>query len=579
MSERPSPAASPGIRRLPPPPRRAPRRFFMGLAALGLIGLLLCAAFALKGLNLHADLRVGLAELSGRAEALRLRVERGEEEAARAALAELGQTLDPLLRLGLRGPQAQALERLRGRADRLFPVAQAASAPAVQAEPAASDPPAEAAAAPAPASGEAAASGPVEPSARVAETSPPPARAEAALPSARSMADFLAVLRAERLRVEAMPPLPSELLALALISLLLVLGGLGGRGAAIGREQTERADRAEALQVEAEDRALALRQSAHENDLALRRLAPLLQALGEGDLSRVPPRETEDLASRHGALLGEALAGLRHLIAQVQEAAERVLQGQSRLQAAVGGLKAGDDELHALRAAQAALHALDGPLAALGSPARALRELVQAWPDTLAALRALLARQQAAGEPAQALVLALEGLHARLQALQADQQALHDWRAEAGRLGLNAALQTAQAAGRPPAALAQDLLEALGRADRLLQPWLDARSALSAQVEAQLDLARRQVSALGAELPADLQARLLASEALVAGLPTDLAEAASPARLKPLREALARSLHGAEARQAELDQGLRLIQDLATQAEGLRAAVARFRAP
>lgn len=570
MSELSPPADVPGPRRLPPPPRPAPRRFFMALAMLGVAGLLAAAAVALNGLRDHAQLRVGLAEAEARTETLRLALRLAElqrdPQPAAEALQALGRSVDLLAQAALRGAPRQSLERLRPRLQALGPAAAAAPAPA---EPASPTPP------PAAEAASDAASEPVQ----VEPTPPPaaPAPTRLQLPAVEAVDALLLALRHERLRVQAQPPLPPELLAAAVVALLLILAGLGGRGAAIGREQAERADRAEALQVEAEGRALALRHAAHENEQALQRLIPHLQAVAEGDLCHRLPLDGEALAAGFTQHFADTLAELRLPLAQAQESADRVGQGLSRVQAASAQLlPRGEDGLQALRGLQAALDGLVTDLGALTRSVPALQALAAQWPDTLQAIRAQGARQAAAREPAAALCARTEALAGQLEATLDFVQALADWRIEADRLALNASLLAAPAGGRDPRHLAEAWCSLLDAAEALLQPGLDARAALQAAVDELQGLARRQLDALAPPGAGEAEA-LDASEALIAALPQQLAGLAEPATLAPLRTALDRSLQAQAATQADLAQGLLGVQAVLAQAEGLQASLARFR--
>lgn len=556
--------------RRPPPPRPAPRRFFVVLTALGLIGLLAAAAFALNGLRDHAQLRVSLAEAEARTEtlglALRLAELQRDARPAAEALQALGRSVDPLASATLRGTSRQSLERLRPRLQALRPAAPPAPAEAASASP----PPAASAEASAP---------------EVEAVPPPPPAPEpprvVQLPSAEAVDALRVALRHERLRVQALPPLAPELLAAAVLALLLILAGLGGRGAAIGREQTERAERAEALQLEAEASALALRHTAHENEQALQRLAPHLQAVAEGHLAHVLPVDGEALAAGFIGQFAETLAELRLSLAQTQESAGRVAQGLARVQAASAQLQSrGEAGVQSLRELQLAFEGMVTALGALGESAPALQALALQWPHTLQALRAQRARQASAVEPAAALCARSEALALQLEAALDFVQALADWRTEAARLSLNADLQAAQPGGRDPRHPAEDWCRLIDAAEALIQPGLEARAALRAAVAEFQGLARAQLDALdgpeSSRLASEAEA-LDASEALIAALPERLAALAEPEAVSALRASLDRSVEMQATAQADHAQSLLGVQAVLAQAEGLQAALARFR--
>lgn len=556
--------------RRPPPPRPAPRRFFVVLTALGLIGLLAAAAFALNGLRDHAQLRVSLAEAEARTEtlglALRLAELQRDARPAAEALQALGRSVDPLASATLRGTSRQSLERLRARLQALRPAAPPAPAEAASASP----PPA--------ANAEASAS-------EVEAVPPPPPAPEpprvVQLPSAEAVDALRVALRHERLRVQALPPLAPELLAAAVLALLLILAGLGGRGAAIGREQAERAERAEALQLEAEASALALRHTAHENEQALQRLAPHLQAVAEGHLAHVLPVDGEALAAGFIGQFAETLAELRLSMAQAQESAGRVAQGLARVQAASAQLQSrGEAGVQSLRELQLAFEGMVTALGALGESAPALQALALQWPHTLQALRAQRARLASAVEPAAALCTRSEALALQLEAALDFVQALADWRTEAARLSLNADLQAAQPGGRDPRHPAEDWCRLIDAAEALIQPGLEARAALRAAVAEFQGLARAQLDALdgpeSSRLASEAEA-LDASEALIAALPERLAALAEPEAVSALRASLDRSVEMQATAQADHAQSLLGVQAVLAQAEGLQAALARFR--
>lgn len=554
----------------PPPPRPAPRRFFVVLTALGLIGLLAAAAFALTGLRDHAQLRVSLAEAEARTEtlglALRLAELQRDARPAAEALQALGRSVDPLESATLRGTSRQSLERLRPRLQALRP-----AAPPAPAEAASASPPLAASA---------------EASAPEVEAVPPPPPAPepprvVQLPSAEAVDALRVALRHERLRVQALPPLAPELLAAAMLALLLILAGLGGRGAAIGREQAERAERAEALQLEAEASALALRHTAHENEQALQRLAPHLQAVAEGHLAHVLPVDGEALAAGFIGQFAETLAELRLSMAQAQETAGRVAQGLARVQAASAQLQSrGEAGVQSLRELQLAFEGMVTALGALGESAPALQALALQWPHTLQALRAQRARQASAVEPAAALCTRSEALALQLEAALDFVQALADWRTEAARLSLNADLQAAQPGGRDPRHPAEDWCRLIDAAEVLIQPGLEARAALRAAVAEFQGLARAQLDALdgpeSSRLASEAEA-LDASEALIAALPERLAALAEPEAVSALRASLDRSVEMQATAQADHAQSLLGVQAVLAQAEGLQAALARFR--
>lgn len=556
--------------RRPPPPRPAPRRFFVVLTALGLIGLLAAAAFALNGLRDHAQLRVSLAEAEARTEtlglALRLAELQRDARPAAEALQALGRSVDPLASATLRGTSRQSLERLRPRLQALRP-----AAPPAPAEAASASPPLAASA---------------EASAPEVEAVPPPPPAPepprvVQLPSAEAVDALRVALRHERLRVQALPPLAPELLAAAVLALLLILAGLGGRGAAIGREQAERAERAEALQLEAEASALALRHTAHENEQALQRLAPHLQAVAEGHLAHVLPVDGEALAAGFIGQFAETLAELRLSLAQTQESAGRVAQGLARVQAASAQLQSrGEAGVQSLRELQLAFEGMVTALGALGESAPALQALALQWPHTLQALRAQRARQASAVEPAAALCTRSEALALQLEAALDFVQALADWRTEAARLSLNADLQAAQPGGRDPRHPAEDWCRLIDTAEALIQPGLEARAALRAAVAEFQGLARAQLDALdgpeSSRLASEAEA-LDASEALIAALPERLAALAEPEAVSALRASLDRSVEMQATAQADHAQSLLGVQAVLAQAEGLQAALARFR--
>lgn len=556
--------------RRPPPPRPAPRRFFVVLTALGLIGLLAAAAFALNGLRDHAQLRVSLAEAEARTEtlglALRLAELQRDARPATEALQALGRSVDPLASATLRGTSRQSLERLRPRLQALRP-----AAPPAPAEAASASPPLAASA---------------EASAPEVEAVPPPPPAPepprvVQLPSAEAVDALRVALRHERLRVQALPPLAPELLAAAVLALLLILAGLGGRGAAIGREQAERAERAEALQLEAEASALALRHTAHENEQALQRLAPHLQAVAEGHLAHVLPVDGEALAAGFIGQFAETLAELRLSLAQTQESAGRVAQGLARVQAASAQLQSrGEAGVQSLRELQLAFEGMVTALGALGESAPALQALALQWPHTLQALRAQRARQASAVEPAAALCTRSEALALQLEAALDFVQALADWRTEAARLSLNADLQAAQPGGRDPRHPAEDWCRLIDTAEALIQPGLEARAALRAAVAEFQGLARAQLDALdgpeSSRLASEAEA-LDASEALIAALPERLAALAEPEAVSALRASLDRSVEMQATAQADHAQSLLGVQAVLAQAEGLQAALARFR--
>ena len=556
--------------RRPPPPRPAPRRFFVVLTALGLIGLLAATAFALNGLRDHAQLRVSLAEAEARTEALGLALRLAELQRdarpATEALQALGRSVDPLASATLRGTSRQSLERLRPRLQALRP-----AAPPAPAEAASASPPLAASA---------------EASAPEVEAVPPPPPApepprDVQLPSAEAVDALRVALRHERLRVQALPPLAPELLAAAVLALLLILAGLGGRGAAIGREQAERAERAEALQLEAEASALALRHTAHENEQALQRLAPHLQAVAEGHLAHVLPVDGEALAAGFIGQFAETLAELRLSLAQTQESAGRVAQGLARVQAASAQLQSrGEAGVQSLRELQLAFEGMVTALGALGESAPALQALALQWPHTLQALRAQRARQASAVEPAAALCTRSEALALQLEAALDFVQALADWRTEAARLSLNADLQAAQPGGRDPRHPAEDWCRLIDAAEALIQPGLEARAALRAAVAEFQGLARAQLDALdgpeSSRLASEAEA-LDASEALIAALPERLAALAEPEAVSALRASLDRSVEMQATAQADHAQSLLGVQAVLAQAEGLQAALARFR--
>lgn len=556
--------------RRPPPPRPAPRRFFVVLTALGLIGLLAAAAFALNGLRDHAQLRVSLAEAEARTEtlglALRLAELQRDARPATEALQALGRSVDPLASATLRGTSRQSLERLRPRLQALRP-----AAPPAPAEAASASPPLAASA---------------EASAPEVEAVPPPPPAPepprvVQLPSAEAVDALRVALRHERLRVQALPPLAPELLAAAVLALLLILAGLGGRGAAIGREQAERAERAEALQLEAEASALALRHTAHENEQALQRLAPHLQAVAEGHLAHVLPVDGEALAAGFIGQFAETLAELRLSLAQTQESAGRVAQGLARVQAASAQLQSrGEAGVQSLRELQLAFEGMVTALGALGESVPALQALALQWPHTLQALRAQRARQASAVEPAAALCARSEALALQLEAALDFVQALADWRTEAARLSLNADLQAAQPGGRDPRHPAEDWCRLIDAAEALIQPGLEARAALRAAVAEFQGLARAQLDALdgpeSSRLASEAEA-LDASEALIAALPERLAALADPEAVSALRASLDRSVEMQATAQADHAQSLLGVQAVLAQAEGLQAALARFR--
>ncbi|MBB1162740.1 hypothetical protein [Aquariibacter albus] len=564
--------------RRPPPPRPAPRRFFVVLTALGLIGLLAAAAFALNGLRDHAQLRVSLAEAEARTEtlglALRLAELQRDARPATEALQALGRSVDPLASATLRGTSRQSLERLRPRLQALRPAAPPAPAEAASASP--------------PLAASAEASAPeveaVPPPPPAPEPPPPPAPEPprvVQLPSAEAVDALRVALRHERLRVQALPPLAPELLAAAVLALLLILAGLGGRGAAIGREQAERAERAEALQLEAEASALALRHTAHENEQALQRLAPHLQAVAEGHLAHVLPVDGEALAAGFIGQFAETLAELRLSLAQTQESAGRVAQGLARVQAASAQLQSrGEAGVQSLRELQLAFEGMVTALGALGESAPALQALALQWPHTLQALRAQRARQAAAVEPAAALCARSEALALQLEAALDFVQALADWRTEAARLSLNADLQAAQPGGRDPRHPAEDWCRLIDAAEALIQPGLEARAALRAAVAEFQGLARAQLDALdgpeSSRLASEAEA-LDASEALIAALPERLAALAEPEAVSALRASLDRSVEMQATAQADHAQSLLGVQAVLAQAEGLQAALARFR--